>query len=316
MKEKESIKISQYMIFNCKSLEKFCDSFLLNFFENKKVVKFKKIDNKIFLKKVEKVYLVVSKLLNFYINLNFQKQVILGNFLKIKKNKVPYIIGITGSVSVGKSTTANVLRFLLSQWFEHSKVDLISTDCFLYPNRILNRRNIMHKKGFPQSYDIVRLIKFISAIKSGVERVFAPIYSHFNYDIILGKKQMFKKPDVLILEGLNILQNNMNYSSYQNQIISDFIDFSIYIDAKEKLLQKWYINRFLSFSKKKFFNSKEYFYRYSKLKKEEIVQKAKIVWKKVNKINLVENIIPTKKRANLIITKGSNHLVKNIKLRK
>ncbi|WMY97254.1 MAG: type I pantothenate kinase [Arsenophonus sp.] len=239
-----------------------------------------------------------------YINFNKKQK----NIFK-KRNygytyKVPYIIGITGSVASGKTTIARLLRQFLSNFPNRPKVDLITTDCFLYSNDILNTLNILNKKGFPQSYDINHLIKFIVNMKLGNKKVFAPIYSHKYYNIIQNKKQAFIQPDILIVEGLNIFQDYTNYLN-ENIFTSNFFDFSIYIDAPDYFLKVWYINRFLEFCY--FSDPNSYYYRYSKFNLNEIIGIATFIWENVNKVNLEENIILTKKKANLIITKNYDH---------
>lgn len=317
MKQIEKLLFSPYLKFNRKYLKKFHKFFPIKYFINQEFLKINKIDNIYSLEEINKIYLPILKLIILYINLSLRKSKILKNLFGIKNFRVPYIIGITGSVAVGKSTTSHLLQILLTHFLKYNKVDIVKTDDFLYPNNILKKKNIMKKKGFPQSYDMVSLMKCISDIKSGVKQVFLPVYSKFNYDIVPGKKQIIQKPDILILEGLNILQKNKRfYSGHDNVFISDFVDFSIYIDASEKLLEKWYVDRFLKFSSTNVTSSQGYFYQYSKLKREEIIDIAKIIWKEINKINLKKNIIPTKKRARLVIKKGHNHLIKSIRLKK
>ncbi|WMY95848.1 MAG: type I pantothenate kinase [Arsenophonus sp.] len=280
------------------------------------VLKLQGINYRIQMKEINKVYISIAKLLNFYINLNSDKKKFSKQSSDTDINKIPYIIGIVGSVAVGKSTTAHLLQRLLSSGPEHYKVELITTDSFLYPNKTLKDRGIMHQKGFPQSYDMQNFLKFISAIKSGIEKVTAPIYSHFVYDIIPNKKKIIHQPDVLILEGLNILQNDIDCKHTSHHLlVSDFIDFLIYLDAPENLLRNWYIQRFLKFCQKAFSNSKSYFYHYSKLNKKDLIKIAQAIWEEINKINLEKNIIPTKDRAKLIITKSNNHSITKIELK-
>ncbi|MDT9587710.1 MAG: type I pantothenate kinase [Candidatus Arsenophonus melophagi] len=296
------------------------DSVPLELLTDKELLKLKGINDNLSMDEVNKIYLPISRLLNLYISANVRRKNVLEQFLGTldkKGTKVPYVIGIVGSVAAGKSTTARVLKTLLSRWPEHRTVDLLTTDGFLYPNRILKKRGLMKKKGFPQSYDMHRLVKFISDIKSGVKHVTAPIYSHLTYDIIPDKKQVIKNPDILIFEGLNILQSAIDYPYTPYQIfISDFIDFSIYVDAPENFLKKWYISRFLKFCKSVFLDPQAYFYHYSKLEQETAIKKAKKLWEEINKINLEKNIIPTKERANLIMIKGVNHAVRGLRLKK
>lgn len=317
MNQGERLLFSSYLKFDRKYLEKCYTTFSSEYFIDQEFIKINKIDTIFSIEEINKIYLPILKIIILYINLNLSKSKIFNDLFRIKRFSTPYIIGITGSVAVGKSTTSHLLQILLTHFLECNRVDIIKTDDFLYPNCILKKKNIIKKKGFPQSYDMVGLIKCILDIKSGVKKVFIPTYSKFNYDIIPGKKQIISKPDILILEGLNILQINSScFFGKKNIFISDFVDFSIYIDASEKLLEQWYINRFLKFSTMDFIDSCGYFYKYSKLKEKTIINTARMIWKKINRVNLKRNIIPTKKRARLIIQKGSDHLVKNIRLRK
>ncbi len=317
--KKQHFSLTPYLEFDRKHWARLRDSVPLELLTDKELIELKGINDEISMDEVNKIYLPISRLLNFYISSNLRRRTVLEKFLgtSTKNTKIPYIIGIAGSVAVGKSTTARVLQTLLSRWPKYRKVDLITTDGFLYPNQILKERGIIKKKGFPQSYDIHRLIKFVFDIKSGVKKITVPVYSHIIYDIIPGKKQLIQQPDILILEGLNVLQNDMDYPHTRHHVfVSDFIDFSIYVDAPENLLEKWYISRFLKFCKGSFSDPRAYFYHFSKLEKKESIKIAKKIWKEINKINLEENIIPTKERACLIIIKSSNHLITKIKLRK
>lgn len=274
------------------------------------------INEDLSLEEVSEIYLPLSRLLNYYISNHFTRQSILSKFLGTH-HKVPYIIGIAGSVAVGKSTTARVLKALLTRWPEHRKVALVTTDGFLYPNKILEERNIMDKKGFPQSYDVKKLIKFVSDIKSGVGSVSAPVYSHLVYDIVEGESVEIDGPDILILEGLNVLQSPLNYNSSNNRVfVSDYVDFSIYVDANISLLHDWYINRFLNFRAGAFSDPNSYFHHYSQIPENEALARAEKIWKSINELNLVENILPTRERASLILTKGVDHQVDSVQLRK
>ncbi|MCO6560997.1 MAG: type I pantothenate kinase [Gilliamella sp.] len=265
---------------------------------------------------VSEIYLPLSRLLNYYISNNFNRQAILSKFLG-KSQKTPYIIGIAGSVAVGKSTTARVLQALLTRWPEHRKVALVTTDGFLYPNRCLEERGIMNKKGFPQSYDIKKLLNFVADIKSGQAQVKAPVYSHLVYDIVEDEEIVIDSPDILILEGLNVLQSTLNYPQANNRVfVSDYVDFSIYVDADVSLLHDWYVNRFLKFREGAFSDPNSYFNHYSKLPEHEATNIANRIWREINELNLVENILPTKERANLILTKGRDHKVDCVQLRK
>lgn len=274
------------------------------------------INEDLSIEEVSEIYLPLSRLLNYYISNHFTRQSILAKFLGTHY-KVPYIIGIAGSVAVGKSTTARVLKALLTRWPEHRKVSLVTTDGFLYPNRILEERNIMNKKGFPQSYDIRKLLKFVSDIKSGVDRVSAPVYSHLVYDIVETETIDISCPDILILEGLNVLQSPMSFNNANDRVfVSDYVDFSIYVDAEIPLLHDWYINRFLKFRAGAFSDPSSYFHHYSQISEIDALAKAEIIWKSINELNLIENILPTRERASLILTKGFDHRVDNVQLRK
>ncbi|QYN41782.1 type I pantothenate kinase [Gilliamella sp. ESL0443] len=265
---------------------------------------------------VSEIYLPLSRLLNYYISNSFSRQAVLSKFLG-KSQKIPYVIGIAGSVAVGKSTTARVLQALLTRWPEHRKVALVTTDGFLYPNRYLEERGIMNKKGFPQSYDIKKLINFVADVKSGQSEVKAPVYSHLVYDIVKDEQITIDSPDILILEGLNVLQGTINYTQANNRVfVSDYVDFSIYVDAQLPLLHDWYVNRFLKFRAGAFSDPNSYFNHYSKLPEEEAVNIANRLWREINELNLIENILPTRERASLILTKGKDHKVDCVQLRK
>ncbi|MEG3132934.1 type I pantothenate kinase [Rouxiella sp. T17] len=281
------------------------------------IMKLKGINEDLSLEEVAQIYLPLSRLLNFYISSNLRRQAVLEQFLGTDGQKIPYIIGIAGSVAVGKSTTARLLQALLSRWPEHRSVELVTTDGFLYPNQTLQDRGIMKKKGFPQSYDIHQLINFVSEVKSGAKNVSVPVYSHLIYDVIPEGNKVINQPDILILEGLNVLQSGMDYPHDPHRVfVSDFVDFSIYVDAPEDLLQSWYINRFLKFRQGAFSDPDSYFHHYSKLPEPEAIQIATGLWNEINGLNLKENILPTRERASLIMTKSANHAVESVRLRK
>lgn len=281
------------------------------------ITRLKGINEDLSLDEVVEIYLPLSRLLNFYISSDLRRQAVLEQFLGTRGARIPYVISIAGSVAVGKSTTARVLQALLSRWPEHRRVELITTDGFLHPNAVLKERNLMKKKGFPQSYDMHRLVKFVSDIKSGVPNVTAPVYSHFFYDVIPDGDKTIAQPDILILEGLNVLQSGMDYPHDPHHVfVSDFVDFSIYVDAPEGLLKDWYINRFLKFRESAFTDPDSYFHNYAKLSKDEAINTATQLWNEINLLNLRQNILPTRDRASLIMTKVANHAIDNVKLRK
>ena len=270
------------------------------------------INEDISLDEVAGIYLPLSRLLNLYVSAIQSLHKATDTFLGHLPAKVPYIIGIAGSVAVGKSTMARILQALLSRWPDHPKVDLVTTDGFLYPMTVLEKRNLMDRKGFPESYDQRRLVHFLTEIKSGKREVSAPVYSHMFYDIVAGVEKTDCHPDVLIVEGLNVLQS----SKMSRTFVSDFFDFSIYIDADEQIIENWYVSRFLKLRDTVFRNPESYFHRYSSLTLEEATEKAHSIWRQINGPNLRDNIQPTRERAQLILRKGTGHSVEEVRLRK
>lgn len=276
------------------------------------------LNERVSLAEVEEIYLPLSRLLNLYVGATQNLYRSTHDFLGHLGGKVPYIIGIAGSVAVGKSTTARIIQALLSRWPNHPKVDLVTTDGFLYPNEELERLGILHRKGFPESYDARRLIHFLADVKSGKPEVTAPVYSHLTYNIVPSEKVVVRQPDIVILEGLNVLQTTKaaRGSRPMNVFVSDFFDFSIYVDAPERLIQQWYIERFETLRVTAFRDEKSYFHRFSSLTDEEAVLTATRIWEDINAKNLRENIYPTKQRAQLILQKGERHIVEQVQLRK
>ncbi|MEC5345313.1 type I pantothenate kinase [Brenneria populi] len=316
MRNREQSLATPYLQFNRRQWAALRDSVPLTLTEEE-IVKLKGINEDLSLDEVAEIYLPLSRLLNFYISSNLRRQAVLEQFLGTDGQKIPYIISIAGSVAVGKSTTARVLQALLSRWPEHRSVELITTDGFLHPNSVLKDRDLMKKKGFPQSYDIHSLVKFVSDIKSGASEVTAPTYSHLIYDIVPNHHKILKQPDILILEGLNVLQSGMDYPHDPHRVfVSDFVDFSIYVDAPEDLLKVWYINRFLKFRQGAFSDPSSYFHNYAKLSEQEAIDIASQLWREINGLNLQQNILPTRERASLIMTKSANHAVEYVRLRK
>jgi type I pantothenate kinase len=266
---------------------------------------------------VEEIYLPLSRLLNLYVRAAQELHAVSSHFLGHHDRKVPFIIGIAGSVAVGKSTTARVLRALLARWPNHPRVDLVTTDGFLYPNAELERRGIMNRKGFPESFDTARLLAFLGDVKSGRGIVEAPVYSHFHYDIIPGEVYRTDHPDILIVEGLNVLQPaRLPKDGEAIPFVSDFFDFSIYLDADEALLEAWYVERFLHLRTTAFRDPGAYFHRYSTLSEADARDTALSIWRSINLKNLEENILPTRRRASLVLEKGPSHRVGQVALRK
>jgi type I pantothenate kinase len=273
------------------------------------------INERIDLDEVAAVYLPLTRLLNLYVSATQNLHKVSATFLGTLAPKVPYVIGVAGSVAVGKSTFARVLQTLLARWPDHPKVDLITTDGFLHPNRVLEERGIMNRKGFPESYDTRNLLRFLRDLKSGRPEVEAPVYSHVVYDIVDGESSTVCQPDILILEGLNVLQVSAPGSD-ATEFVSDYFDFSIYIDAAEVDIEQWYVDRFLSLRDSVFKDPNSFFRNYAHLSLDEAIATARFIWREINGLNLRENIEPTRDRASLILRKGADHRVADVQLRK
>ena len=266
---------------------------------------------------VEEIYLPLSRLLNLYVAAAQELHAVSNKFLHQVDRKAPFIIGIAGSVAVGKSTTARVLRELLARWPDHPRVDLITTDGFLYPNKELKRRGLMARKGFPESFDTKALLNFLGEIKSGRQLVEAPKYSHFHYDVLPDETTRVERPDILIVEGLNVLQPaRLPNDGRAIPYVSDFFDFSIYMDAPEDLIEQFYLTRFLRLRETAFRDPDAYFHQYAMLSDEAARERALTIWRTINLPNLRDNILPTRQRAQLILEKSANHSIENILLRR
>jgi len=275
------------------------------------------LNERISLDEVADIYLPLSRLLNLYVSATQNLRNATTTFLGGERSRVPFVIGVAGSVAVGKSTASRLLQALLSRWPSHPKVDLITTDGFLMPLATLEARGLIHRKGFPESYDVRRLVHFMAELKSGVPEVQAPVYSHLRYDISPGEIQYVRNPDIVIVEGLNVLQTGSGRAGKPLPLfVSDFFDFSIYVDAGENDIEQWYIERFQKLRETVFQNTSSYFHRYARLTAAESVETARRLWTSINLVNLRENIVPTRERAHLILEKGRDHAVRRVRLRK
>nr|WP_298105325.1 type I pantothenate kinase [uncultured Shinella sp.] len=282
------------------------------------VQRLRSLNDPIDLDEVRRIYLSLSRLLSAHVESSqmlFEQR---KRFLTLSDEaKTPFVIGIAGSVAVGKSTTARILMELLSRWPSSPKVDLVTTDGFLYPNAVLQRESLMERKGFPESYDIGALLRFLSAIKAGKKAVQAPTYSHLTYDVLPSTFRTIDRPDILIFEGINVLQSrNLPADGKIVPMVSDFFDFSIYIDAEETLIHTWYVDRFMRLRETAFRNPDSYFHRYATISQAEALGIAENLWRNINLKNLHQNILPTRPRADLILQKGKDHLIETVALRK
>ena len=281
------------------------------------VTRVRSLHDRLDMQEVEEIYLPVSRLLSLYVAAAQRLFIVQQHFLGTAEAKVPYIIGVAGSVAVGKSTTARVLQALLARWTNVPKVDLVTTDGFLYPNAVLEREGLMERKGFPESYDLPALLRFLSDIKAGRRPVRAPVYSHLVYDVLPNHRVEIDRPDILIVEGLNVLQTGrLPRDGKAVPVVSDFFDFSVYIDAEEPVLRDWYVRRFLALRDTAFHDPRSYFHRYAPLSDEEATATAIAIWERTNLANLEDNILPTRPRATLILKKGADHVVETVALRR
>jgi type I pantothenate kinase len=281
------------------------------------VSRLRSLHDRLDIQEVEDIYLPLSRLLSMYVAATQRLFRAQQSFLGTEDSKMPYIIGIGGSVAVGKSTTARVLQALLARWPNVPKVDLVTTDGFLYPNAVLAREGLMERKGFPESYDLPALLRFLSDVKAGRRPTRAPVYSHLVYDVIPNHWVEIDRPDILIVEGLNVLQTgHPPKGGKMIPYVSDFFDFSVYLDADENVLRSWYVDRFLTLRGTAFSDPKSFFHRYATLSDQDAVETATSIWRRINLLNLHENILPTRQRADLILKKAESHLVEEVALRK
>ena len=266
---------------------------------------------------VREVYLPLTKLLSRYVLHTGELHRSTSEFLRLTLGRTPFVIGIAGSVAVGKSTTARLLRELLAAWPQHPRVSLVTTDGFLLPNAELLHRGLMERKGFPESYDRRALLRFVMDVKSGVAEVEAPVYSHLVYDVVPGASVTIRRPDILIVEGLNVLQPaRIRADGTTGLAVSDFFDFSVYVDADPEDIRDWYVARFLSLRDTAFRDPRSFFTRYAELTQEQAVRQASRVWDTINGPNLVTNILPTRERATAILRKDRDHRVEWVRIRK
>jgi type I pantothenate kinase len=284
---------------------------------SEEVTRLRSLHDRLDMKEVEDIYLTLSRLLSMYVAATQRLFRAQQRFLGTEDHKMPYVIGVAGSVAVGKSTTARVLQALLARWPNVPKVDLVTTDGFLFPNVVLEREGLMEKKGFPESYDLPSLLRFLTDVKAGRRPARAPIYSHLIYDVIPNQWVEVDRPDILIVEGLNVLQTGrLPKDGKAIPFVSDFFDFSVYLDATDEVLEGWYIDRFLTLRGTAFRDPKSYFHRYSNLSDEEATATASTIWERINLVNLHENILPTRQRADLILKKSVSHMVEEVSLRR
>lgn len=266
---------------------------------------------------VVEIYLPLSRLLNLYVEASQGLHGLTTQFLRKGDGKMPFIVGLAGSVAAGKSTTARVLQALLARWPSHPRVDLVPTDGFLHSNAVLEERGLMSRKGFPESYDLPRLLNFLADLKSGKTPIEAPVYSHLIYDTLPDQGIVLDRPDIVIVEGLNVLQPaKLPKDGQAIPFVSDFFDFSIYIDAAEEMVENWYVERFLRLRQTAFRDPASYFHRYATLSEEEAKATGLSIWRTINLVNLQENILPTRQRADLILHKGADHEVETVAIRK
>lgn len=283
---------------------------------SEEVSKLSSLGDPIDMAEVDAVYRPLSALIQMHVESALRRHIRVSEFLRTTEDHTPFVIAIAGSVAVGKSSVARLLQRLLQRWPSTPKVELVTTDGFLYPNQVLEERNIMHLKGFPESYDRRALLRFVRAVKAGHFPLEVPIYDHVTYNIVKDHVQRVNSCDIVIIEGLNVLQAPRPDSTGQLSAVSDFFDFSIYVDAQIEHIRSWYINRFLQLQQTAFVNPRSYFTRYADLSTEQAEEIANGIWAGVNAPNLTNNIEPTRSRATVILRKGSDHRMESVYLRK
>jgi len=272
------------------------------------------LNDKLDLNEVSDVYLPLSRLLNLRVAATQLLQQTTDTFLGRPHQRAPFIIGLGGSVAVGKSTTARVLQALLARWPDHPNVELVTTDGFLRPNAVLEARGIMDRKGFPESYDVRRLMQFLEEVKRAEREVRAPVYSHVVYDIVDGEEQVLREPDIVILEGLNVLQTGVSAGA-DARFVSDWFDFSVYVDAEEADIEQWYVDRFFALRETAFSDETSFFRHFASFPDDELQTTARSIWASINRPNLRENILPSRMRADLVLEKAADHGVRRVRLR-
>jgi type I pantothenate kinase len=281
------------------------------------IAELRSLHDRLDIEEVEEIYLPLSRLLALYVTATQRLFRAQQRFLGTEEVKMPYVIGVAGSVAVGKSTTARVLKALLARWPNTPKVELVTTDGFLYPNAVLEREGLMEKKGFPESYDRAALLRFLHDVKAGRRPARAPVYSHLTYDIMPNEWIEIANPDILIIEGVNVLQASpLPRDGRDFPFVSDFFDFSVYLDADEEVVRRWYVDRFLALRGTTFRDPQSYWHRYAQLDDAQATATATSIWTRINLVNLRENILPTRSRAHLILKKEASHLVTEVALRR
>ncbi|MCB1386660.1 MAG: type I pantothenate kinase [Nitratireductor sp.] len=309
-------QVSPFMTFSAEEWSRFRADTPMTLTEAE-IERLRSLNDPVSMDEVRMIYLSLSRLLSAHCEASIQLFKQRARFLTLRGQKTPFIIGIAGSVAVGKSTVARLLKELLARWPSSPKVELITTDGFLLPNTTLRRRRLMNRKGFPESYDSKALLQFLSAVKAGEPEVSAPLYSHLTYDVLKGEHRTIERPDILIFEGINVLQSReLPKAGGAVPFISDFFDFSIYIDADERDIERWYIERFMRLRETAFTNPRSFFHRYSKLSEDAAFAIAQGLWDNINSINLHQNILPTRPRADLVLRKGPDHLIERVALRR